>query len=485
MRKRIFISLIAFSLFSMAAGLYIVYSIDRTTGRHSDLVMLHQVEILREKLLIQIKKVQADLNLKNTRFARDIDTLVNHVTDMELVLDSCFDCHHQGTVKTTLESLSDHVGQYKLSLSRVFTFRANENRLHIEEDTAYGIGRELIDELNAMIAQSSQILNKRTHAAMMDINRSKKILTLFIFIGPIIAIGLGTMFWRSIAHPVSTLLLATSKLKSGELDHRIEGLKDEFGEVASSFNEMAGSLKEQMEKMQRTEQLVVFGEYAAKLAHEIKNPLAGIKISLEVLSGELDLQEEDRKILTRITAEVERIESLLKNLLNYAKPPKPQFMPVDVHAALDQAISFSSKHLTSSPGKAGKIRIVKEYGLHLPDVVADPVQLQQAFLNLLLNAIDAMQDGGTLTLKTRFNGGEDSMEIEIADTGRGIDEDLAGMIFQPFFTTKQKGTGLGLAITKQLIEQNGGTIALSSNHPGGTVFRISLPAARGEEVSTG
>jgi signal transduction histidine kinase len=483
MRQRIFIGLIAVSILSIMGGLYIVFSLEKAVSTHNKLVELHQVEILREQLLIKIKKVQGDLSLKGTRFERKFDTLVAHVSSMSMVVDSCFDCHHSERGQIRLIALRNKADSYKLSLSRVFTFRANTSRLKKEEDNAIRIGRDLIDEVNDMIALTTRTLNAKTQAAMAEIDNSKRVLTLFILAWPLIAIGLAFMFFKSLTEPVQILLDATRKLKSGDMDHRIKGLQYEFGEVAASFNEMAGSLKEQMEKMQRTEQMVLFGEYAAKLAHEIKNPLAGIKLSVEVIAGELNLSDEHRNILTKIAPEIDRIESLLKNLLSFAKPPKPQFDFLDVNIILNNAIDFSKKHKAFISNDPGAIEIVKDFDGNLPSVQVDPQQLQQVFLNLLLNALDAMPGGGYLTVKTYYDNGIDSIQIDISDTGKGIEGEIADRIFEPFFTTKRKGTGLGLPISKQLITQNGGTISVENNRSGGTTVKITLPTRHPMEVS--
>ncbi|MEE9609839.1 MAG: ATP-binding protein, partial [Desulfatiglandales bacterium] len=268
----------------------------------------------------------------------------------------------------------------------------------------------------------------------------------------------------------------------GDLDYRIEALKDEFGEVAESFNEMASSLKEQMYKMQRAEQMSVVGQMATGLAHEIKNPLAGIKASMQVLSEELTLSDEDRAVLLKVVDEVQGIDSLMKSLLNFAKPPKPKFMLVDINEILGSTISFSLKYPALSSNNSNKINIITEFDDHLPRTMADPMQLQQVFLNLLLNATEAMPEGGTLTVKTSHDASMNSIKTEITDTGKGIDKDLIDKIFNPFFTTKAKGTGLGLSITKQLVEQNEGAISVSANQDGGTAFRIILPLVKEAKV---
>jgi signal transduction histidine kinase len=168
----------------------------------------------------------------------------------------------------------------------------------------------------------------------------------------------------------------------------------------------------------------------------------------------------------------------MKNLLNFARPPKPQFMVADVNKILDTVIkmlNFSLKPSSSTPEPSKPIDILKDFDEHLPVIMADPMQLQQVALNLLLNAVDAMPDGGTIGVKTSHNSLTHSIQIEVSDTGEGIDKEVFDKIFQPFFTTKAKGTGLGLSISKRLVEEHVGNITVESNSGRGTTFRITLP----------
>jgi PAS domain S-box-containing protein len=237
------------------------------------------------------------------------------------------------------------------------------------------------------------------------------------------------------------------------------------------------SERKQVEKaLQRTEQLKMVGEWAASLAHEIKNPLAGIKGSVEALLQEPNISDEDRSLVARAVDEIKRIELLLKSLLNFAKPPQLQLMPTDLSDLLDKTISFSLKHPLLSSNSTSPIKVLRDFEHGLPETMADPMQLQQVFLNLLLNAIEAMPDGGALTVKTSYNRSSNSIDIAIADTGKGIGPNMLDRIFQPFFTSKRKGTGLGLAITRRLVEEHGGNIFVESTPERGTVFNVSLPA---------
>jgi signal transduction histidine kinase len=485
MKKKIVIGLSVFALIFILGGVYIVVTIEKGTSTLDNLIMLHQVEILREHLLLQIRRVQSDLHLKNTRYARDVQTIVEHVENMGVIADTCFECHHTGEVSEKLTDLRHHIGDYKAAISRVLTIRANAQRHQEEEDRAFRIGEGLLTRVNNMIALTNMRLNRKTQSSLAEISHTKNMLYMLVITLPLFAVVLAFVFIRGITKPADVLLEATRKLKGGDLDFRIEGLKDEFGEVAASFNKMASALKRHMLETQRAEQMKMVGVMAAGLAHEIKNPLAGIKVSMEVLSEGSSLCEEDRSVILGVIEEIRRIETLMKSLLNFAKPPKPRFMTAYVNNILDTTINFSLKYQSSAAGGVNGLHIRKEFDADLPPTVADPMQLQQVFLNLLLNASAAMSDGGgVVTVSTFHDKTEDCIAVTISDTGKGISEEVMDKIFHPFFTTKSKGTGLGLAISKQLVEQHGGAISVSNNPGGGATFKICLPVRQGvaEEV---
>jgi signal transduction histidine kinase len=159
-------------------------------------------------------------------------------------------------------------------------------------------------------------------------------------------------------------------------------------------------------------------------------------------------------------------------------------MPADVNSVLDITIGLALRHPQFAAKDSKTITVIKDYDTRLPKTMADPQQLQQVFMNLLLNAADAMPEGGMITVQTSHYESGRSLHIQIVDTGGGIDEAVADKIFQPFFTTKPQGTGLGLAITKRLIEQHGGSINVKNNHAKGVAFMITLPIRDREEVQT-
>lgn len=616
MKKKIFFLLFAFSLIFVLGGLYITRSIDRVVGRLEDIVTLHQVEIFRKTLLADVKIIQQDLLLFDSPHATKIDTFVEHGENMEKTVNHCFDCHHSPPTRRRLAHLRRDVYAFQSSLGRVYTLRGNVRRMEAEKRDAFDRGQNLTARIDRLLLFSSQKLADRTGAASADIAETKQLLTLLVILGPVVLLFVAIFVSRNFTHSMTTLLNATRALKAGNLDHRAEGLKNEFGELSESFNEMANSLKETIraieetqsqyrilfenagdaifisgvegegagkivsanhaaavmhgytdeemlelkmqdldipedasrisgrfermlngewitgevnhqrkdgsvfpveisaglieyedkryilafdkditerkqaeEALQRAEQLVSVGVVSAGLAHEIKNPLAGIKVCMEVLASELELGEEDQDLFLRITDEINRIETLLKNLLSYAKPPAPQFILVDVNKIIEAVVkqarlSLKSPELKSQSHETKKIEFIRNLSADVPSTFADPGQIQQVFLNLLLNATHAISEEGWISVTSSMDR-ENYIKVVVSDSGRGASDENIEKIFQPFFTTKPKGTGLGLSICKRLIEQQNGTISAKRNPEGGLMFTIYLPAKQEREVQIG
>ncbi|MDG4475624.1 sensor histidine kinase [Thiovibrio frasassiensis] len=235
--------------------------------------------------------------------------------------------------------------------------------------------------------------------------------------------------------------------------------------------------------LHRSRQLAMVGQMAAGLAHEIKNPLAGIKVSMEVLMNELPLSLEDKEIFVRTVGEVQRIEALLKNLLNYARTPRPVFSRIGLNRQLENAMKNANLLLKAPEYLAVRskgLAFVRNLDPDLPMIMADPSQMQQVILNLLLNAMEATPAGGRITVSTRL-ARAGIVEVVIADTGKGLSEEACTSVFQPFYTTKPKGSGLGLAITRRLVEQHHGEIEVASILGEGAAFTVTLPIEQKNE----
>lgn len=484
MRRKVVIGLAAYFVVFLLASGFLIRSIRVTTENLNRLLTLHQVEILREHYLLQIRKVQSDLTSKHTRYSIRYDKVVSNVVNMGKIIDTCFSCHHKPHAEARLHELKQHTGEYKVALSRVLTVAGSERRVVDVEDAAFLIGEHLIQRVQEMIALTTTRLQETTQKALDEVVRTKYILYGLVALGPLVSTALGVLFLLGLTRPVNVLVESTRKLKAGDLDHRVAGLKDEFAELGNSFNDMASSLKEQVQKMRRTEQMVVVGELAAGLAHEIKNPMAGIKVAMSVLSGEPYISAEDKEVLRKVVEEIARMEGLMKNFLNFAKPQNPRLETVNVNQVLNTTLAFQMKHQAAGADGPAKVEIVREFG-DLPPTQADSTQLQQVFLNLFLNAFHAMPRGGELRVRTSLEVDGATIRIEVSDTGSGIREDLLDKVFEPFFTTRAKGTGLGLALSRQVIERHGGTITVANRPGGGALFTLRLPVRAEPEPTPG
>ena len=241
-----------------------------------------------------------------------------------------------------------------------------------------------------------------------------------------------------------------------------------MGVVGDQARGRQRALEEQQEQLLRSDRLATVGELAAGLAHELRNPLAGISGALHVLGGQLAPGDERRVLLADLHAQIARMNKTLTDLLQHARPAKPQRIAVEINALLEQSLRFLPR---------GEVEIVRRLGGALPCVHVDPGLLHQAFLNILMNARQAMPHGGQLTVETRLCPTDRRwVEIRVTDTGTGIPAEHLPRVFQPFFTTKAQGTGLGLAIAARVIEEHGGRIVVESSVGQGAMFGISLPA---------
>ena len=251
---------------------------------------------------------------------------------------------------------------------------------------------------------------------------------------------------------------------------------DEIGELAGAFNNMTRTLAAQKEKLVQTERVAAWRELARRLAHELRNPLFPLQITVENLQrarqlGPAQFQEVFNEATATLKAELSNLNSIVGRFSDFSKMPAPHFTRMNVNDALRNVVRLFEPQFTA----VGKPAITTENFLKesMPEIDADPDLLHRAFQNLVLNALDAMPAGGTLTLRTAD--GQDTVRIEVADTGKGLTPEECSRLFTPYYTTKQLGTGLGLAIVQSVVSDHHGTISVSSEEGRGTTFRIELP----------
>jgi nitrogen fixation/metabolism regulation signal transduction histidine kinase len=292
-------------------------------------------------------------------------------------------------------------------------------------------------------------------------------------------IGLLLSWWvsRRITRPVEELANGARDVASGRWDTHIDVRgSDEVGQLAAAFNDMTRTLASQKEKLVQTERVAAWRELARRLAHELRNPLFPLQITVENLQrarqlGPKQFQEVFSEATATLKAELANLNSIVGRFSDFSKMPAPQFTRVNVNEVLRNAVRLFEPQFTA----VGKPSIATEFFLSesLPEIDADPDLLHRAFQNLVLNALDAMPAGGTITFKSSDAG--ESLRIEVADTGKGLTPEECSRLFTPYYTTKQLGTGLGLAIVQSVVSDHHGSISVSSEEGRGAAFRIDLP----------
>jgi len=294
-----------------------------------------------------------------------------------------------------------------------------------------------------------------------------------------ILIGLLVSLWVAsrITRPVEELAEGAREVATGRWDTRIDVRgTDEIGQLGTAFNDMTRTLAKQKEKLLQTERVAAWRELARRLAHELRNPLFPMQITLENMQRARQLETKQfLEVFNESTAtlrtELANLNSIVGRFSDFSTMPTPQFAKVNVNEALRSAVRLFEAQFNA----VGKPTITTEFFLTepLPEIDADADLLHRAFQNLVLNALDAMPAGGTLTLRTFER--DRNIRIEVADTGKGLTPEECSRLFTPYYTTKQQGTGLGLAIVQSVVSDHHGTISVASDEGRGTSFKIDLP----------
>ena len=297
--------------------------------------------------------------------------------------------------------------------------------------------------------------------------------------GIVLAILLSSWAAARVTRPVEQLAMAAQEVTAGKWDTRVEMPgADEVAQLADSFNRMTAELLAQKERLLQTERVAAWRELARRLAHELKNPLFPLQLTVENLVRARTQNSEQfddvfRESSATLLAEISNLKTIIGRFSEFSQMPHPQLQPVQVNEVVRGVTQLFQAQL-EVPGRP-PITCNLELDVSLTPIVADPELLHRALSNLVLNAMDAMPQGGTLTLRTKRGDRDDKAVIEVADTGSGLAREECDRIFTPYYTSKQYGTGLGLAIVQSVVSDHRGRISVQSEPGRGTTFVIELP----------
>jgi len=330
--------------------------------------------------------------------------------------------------------------------------------------------------------------------------RNKVVFTFMIVatLGFFLIVGISYLITSTITRPLSEMVSATQSIATGDLEQRIKvKSKDEIGQLALSFNKMIASLRkmraeleewtntleqkvkertEELAAMQNTlvqsQRLASLGKLAAGIAHEINNPLGGILVLSSLVVEDLKDDDPHRENLQEVIKQTMRCRDIVKGLLQFSRQEEGKTEYVRVNDILNNTLSLIEKQALFH-----NIEVIKNLDAELPYILGDNSQLQQVFINVILNAVQAMKEIGTLTINTSHDKNNDMVVIEISDTGCGIPEEMIDRIFDPFFTTKEvgEGTGLGLSIAYGIVTKHHGRMRVKSKVGEGSTFTIKIP----------
>lgn len=420
--------------------------------------------------------------------------------------------------ESELREHADELAQLVAQSSEKLTVVKNlmlAGRSYAEVQPQYLEYRSTVDTLEELTKHMSQgtlkSIEERQEGLIQLQATLKNLVIATVVVAVILALFLGMTLTRSISRPVSRLFEVTKKITAGDLTQRAEVTsKDELGELATSFNQMTESLqksgdeikeknrelealneelenrvkertadleaankelRETQEHLIRSERLAAIGQLAGGVGHELRNPLGAIKNAAYYVKGKVaksELGQKEPRVMQFLDIMDEEINSstkIINDLLGFSRVGRPSVSPTRIERVIEDALSR-----TPIPENIG---LTKKLDTELPEVEVDPDQIQQVLVNVVTNAVQAMPEGGKLTIGAREK--ERFLEVEIADTGGGIPEEVMDKIFDPLFTTRAKGIGLGLALCKSIIERHGGYIEVKSEAEKGATFTIQLP----------
>ncbi len=294
-----------------------------------------------------------------------------------------------------------------------------------------------------------------------------------------VVLGFLLSWWVSarVTRPVVKLAEGARKVAAGNWQTRVDvSTSDEIGQLATAFNDMTRQLDGQRERLLQAERVAAWRELARRLAHELRNPLFPLQITVENLQrarglSQAQFDEIFQESTATLRAELENLHTIVGRFSDFSKMPAPRWQTVNLNETVRDALRLFEAQFNA----VGKPPVTPElyFTEQIPEIQADPDLLHRALQNLVLNAMDAMPAGGTLTLRTSAR--EGGVRLEVSDTGSGLTQEECARLFTPYFTTKHHGTGLGLAIVQSVVSDHGGTIAVSSEPGRGTTFHIDLP----------
>lgn len=373
----------------------------------------------------------------------------------------------------------EEVGKWVTKSKKELIFRAELGQPVTSEGQAYDVMIPVVSG-EKHLGYIHLKINTEDFSAFLQMSALRRIIAAFIIFG--IGTALAVFLAKRYTKPIEEVVMAARGVAAGDLSRELPvGRRDEIGELARSFNFMVGKLKEERElreKLRRAEHMAGIGQFSRSIAHEIKNPLNFISLSIDYIKESFRPSDAGRAekldhLLFNMKKEIQRISRFSESFLEFGKPLELALRRTNMGELIDDVVE-----LVSAMARKEKIEVKKELEAR-PELSIDPDFIRTCLYNVIKNAFQAMPGGGRLTIGTSQSNG--SFRMSFKDTGHGMPKEIAGKVFDPFFTTKAGGLGLGLAFTKRVVEEHGGKVSFESSEGKGSSVAITLPLNEKEE----
>ncbi|MEK7396451.1 MAG: ATP-binding protein [Candidatus Poribacteria bacterium] len=312
-----------------------------------------------------------------------------------------------------------------------------------------------------------------------DIDETKRQSAMTIIIvaisGVMLVTAIGSLIAFSITAPVKELVQITERVASGDLTAFAKvKTRDEIGILAQSFNQMTSELKVSRDRLVQSERLAVLGQLTASIAHEIRNPLTSMKMIVQILKRKLHDDESSKESLQVVLDEIDRLNIIVSSLLDSARPIELNARQANIIEAMNEVIRLMDPNIRH---RNIEISVIKQ-SENVPETMIDVERMKQVFMNIIINAMQAMPKGGTIIVKYDFDANNNEIAIEISDTGVGMSEEVLKHVYDPFFSAKSSGTGLGLTNAKKILDLHDANIQIESVEGQGTLVRLRVKGYR-------
>jgi two-component system NtrC family sensor kinase len=373
------------------------------------------------------------------------------------------------------KTMEGHILRYEELLNRLAQHETNEGVNGSQRGES--IEEELRQHGAEIVNVAEQLVTKEREAINTMLLISQRISILFLPLLLALIVYVTNFIARQMLQPLNRLMAATRRIAEGDFTPITprRRYRDEFSELAMALNHMIHQLARRQEMLVQAHKLKAVGTLTAGIAHELNNPINNIMLTAAILQEDYkSLSDEDRIDMAKdLVDQAQRSQKIVRNLLDFARESEMKTELFQIRDLIEEVL-----RLTTNQMKLSKVKPKRQFADNLPPIHGDKTQLNQVFLNIVLNAVDAMPQGGVLTVKTGVN--QEYLKIDVSDTGVGIPEHILNSIFDPFFTTKStgKGTGLGLSVSLGIVRKHGGDIQVKSILNEGTTFTILLPTAK-------